>query len=256
MATPPSLIAWNRTGRVPALVLGALWLSLATHVVFVVARPSWWIVPALLVGWFLADAASGIVHMVMDYQPCPPELGLDRLYFYQGSRESDHYQSLIRTVMRDVNPFQRVVFDFKTHHPRPDALGRRTLWRQIGSTVMVATLPLSLALNVLALMTPLPGWAMAGAVALLLGGSFAQFFHGSLHRAHNPWPITAMRRVGLLMTPQAHQKHHDTLKRDFSTNCGWSNPFLNPVFAFGYRRGWFRDEGLEPARASPEVSAR
>ncbi|WP_273773352.1 hypothetical protein, partial [Brucella intermedia] len=66
--------------------------------------------------------------------------------------------------------------------------------------------------------------------------------------AANPWIIRAMRRVGLLMTPAAHQKHHDSLKRDFATNNGWSNPLLNPIFALLYRRGVLTDAGLEPTR--------
>src|SRR3546814_15672593 len=55
-----------------------------------------------------------------------------------------------------------------------------------------------------------------------------------------------MRRLGLLMTPEAHQLHHDSLRRDFSTNCGWSNPLLNPVFHWLHNKGYMRDEGLEP----------
>ena len=80
----------------------------------------------------------------------------------------------------------------------------------------------------------------------MIGGTFAQYFHGTLHRQDNPWIINAMRRVGLLMTPEAHQLHHDTLQRDFATNSGWSNALLNPVFRFAYKRGWLQDEGLEP----------
>ncbi len=118
--------------------------------------------------------------------------------------------------------------------------------RQIGSTVIAGSLPLSLLLNLACLALPVPGWAVAGALALLIGGTFAQYFHGTLHREKNPWIIKAMRKVGLLMTPAAHQLHHDTLKRDFATNSGWSNTLLNPVFRFAYGRGWLRDDGLEP----------
>ncbi|MFX9016040.1 fatty acid desaturase CarF family protein, partial [Acinetobacter baumannii] len=83
---------------------------------------------------------------------------------------------------------------------------------------------LSLALNLAVTLLPVPGWISAGVVAAIGGGAFAQYFHGTLHRDDNPWFVTAMRRMGLLMTPEAHQLHHDTLKRDFATNSGWSNP--------------------------------
>ena len=228
------------------VVLALFFVSLTANIAFAVNDPSWWIVPAMLLGWYLADMLSGAVHMYMDYRPCVPGVGLDRLYFYDGSRESDEYQTMFRTAMKRINPLERLVYDFKNHHPRPDALGRRGVVRLIGSTVLAGALPLSLMMNVAAYFLPVPGWATAGMVALLIGGAFAQYFHGTLHRTDNVWIVRAMRSVGLLMTPSAHQLHHDTLKRDFSTNCGWSNPLLNRVFAAAYGRRWLQDAGLEP----------
>jgi Lipid desaturase domain len=225
-------------------------LSLIANICFALADLSWWMLPALLLGWYAADALSGIVHMVMDYYPCRAEAGLDRLYFYTGSRESTEYQAMFRSAMARLNPIERLVYDFKNHHPRPDALGRRSMLRQIGSSIVAGSLPLSLLLNLACLLLPVPGWVMAACGSLLIGGTFAQYFHGSLHRQDNPPIIHALRRVGLLMSPQAHQLHHDTLRQDFSTNCGWSNALLNHVFRFGYTRGWFRDAGLEPPRSS------
>ncbi|WP_336963204.1 fatty acid desaturase CarF family protein [Sphingobium aquiterrae] len=233
------------------VVLVLFFLSLAANIGFALADPHWLAIPALLLGWYVADMLSGLVHMYMDYRPCAVGVGLDRIYFYEGSRESEEYQAMFRAAMTRINPLERLIYDFKNHHPRPNALGRRGVTRLIGSTVVVGALPLSMALNIVCLLLPswgltIPGWVVAGFSALLLGGAFAQYFHGTLHREHNVWIVRAMRRVGLLMTPRAHQLHHDTLKRDFSTNCGWSNPLLNALFALAYRRRWLRDEGLEP----------
>ncbi|MPT47224.1 MAG: carotenoid synthesis regulator CarF [Sphingobium sp.] len=228
------------------LILFLFLLSGAGNVGFMLGDMSWWVIPALIAGWYAADMLSGIVHMTMDYFPARLHVGLDRLYFYEGSRESDEYQGMFRASMKQLNPFEKLVYDFKNHHPRPAALGRRTMWRQIGSTVIAGSFPLSLLLNIACLIWPVPGWLVAGTISLLIGGTFAQYFHGTLHRQDNPWIINAMRRVGLLMTPEAHQLHHDTLQRDFATNSGWSNALLNPVFRFAYKRGWLQDEGLEP----------
>lgn len=222
-------------------------LSLAATLAFAAVHTHWLAIPAMLLGWYLADMASGLVHMFMDYHPCPTGRGLDTIYFYEGSREGEEYLRLRREAMARINPFQQLVYDFKNHHPRPDALGRRSMRVQIASTVAVGTLPLSLLVNVACFAGLMPGWLAAGFATLLIGSTFAQYFHGTLHRTENPWAVRTMRRLGLLMTPAAHQLHHDTLKRDFSTNCGWSNPVLNRVFALAYRRGWLRDEGLEPA---------
>ena len=222
-------------------------LSLGLNGAFLLAQLDWLMLPALLLGWYLADLVSGLVHMYMDYRPCPPGKKLNDLFFYSGSRASDEYRALFRERMASINPFERVVYDFKNHHPRPHALGRRDLWRLIGSTVIVAALPVSLLLNFAAFTWAVPGWVIAFCVAFLIGGAFAQYFHGSLHREHNPWIIRWMRKLGLLMTPEAHQLHHDTLQRDFSTNCGWSNPLVNRLFAALRQRGYMDDSGLEPS---------
>lgn len=228
------------------LILAAFLLSLGLSALSMVANFSVLALPALLAGWFAADFASGMVHLYMDYRPCPAGRQLDELFFYAGSRESSEYAELFRTRMATVSPLERLVYDFKNHHPRPWALGRRSVWRLIGSTVILAALPVSLALNLLIIATPVPSWVSAFFVSFLVGGAFAQYFHGTLHRTQNPWFIEAMRKFGLLMTPEAHQLHHDTLQRDFATNCGWSNPLINPLFRALRSRGYLDDAGLVP----------
>src|SRR3954463_10620300 len=142
--------------------------------------PDWRWIPALLAGWYVADLLSGLTHMYMDYRPCTAGIGLDRLFHYSGSRESADYLALRDQVMPRISPFERLVYDFKNHHPRPDALGRRPFLVQIGSTILFVSLPFSILLNLLALAIGLPGWLMAGAVVLTVGGTLAQYFHGTL----------------------------------------------------------------------------
>lgn len=208
--------------------------------------PDWtWLLSAL-VAWYVADLVSGVVHMVMDYKPCRTGVGLERLYFYEGSRESSDYLALRDAVWTRIGPIEKLIYDFKNHHPRPEALGRRPMLTQIGSSILFGTLPASLLLNAAAYAVPLPGWLLFGAVVLLVASSFAQYFHGTLHRDDNPPMVKAMRALGLLMTPAAHAKHHATLTRDFATNCGWSNPLVNHLFAVAIRRRWLMEEGLTP----------
>ncbi|MEO6091855.1 MAG: fatty acid desaturase CarF family protein [Novosphingobium sp.] len=229
------------------IILAIFLLSLAINATGMMANFSLLALPALLAGWYVADFASGMIHLYMDYRPCPPGRKLDELFFYAGSRESPEYAELFRTRMAAVSPLERLVYDFKNHHPRPWALGRRPVWRLIGSTVIVAALPLSLGMNLLTIATPVPSWVSAFFVSFITGGAFAQYFHGTLHRLENPWFIDAMRKVGLLMAPEAHQLHHDTLQRDFATNCGWSNPLINPLFRALRSRGYLDDAGLVPS---------
>ena len=229
----------------PWPVMLATLLSLIANL-YLAGAPSWTWIPAALVAWYLADLISGVVHMVMDYKPTRAGVGLDQLYFYEGSRESADYLALRQQVWGRIGPVEKLIYDFKNHHPRPEALGRRAMVVQVGSSILFGTLPASLAVNLAALLLPLPGWLVFGAVVFLVASTFAQYFHGTLHREHNPPLIGAMRRVGLLMTPTAHAKHHATLTRDFATNCGWSNPLVNRLFALSLRRRWLTEDGLTP----------
>jgi len=229
----------------PWWITGLFAVSLALNMWFA-GIPDWRWIPAAVAGWYLADLLSGLTHMVMDYRPCTPGIGLDRMFHYAGSRESDEYLALRAEVLPQISPFERLVYDFKNHHPRPEALGRRPFLVQIGSTVMVAALPFSVLLNLLYIAVQLPGWLIAGAVVLTIGGTLAQYFHGTLHRPDNVWIVRAMRHTGLLMSPEAHALHHETLRRDFATNTGWSNPLVNAIFRLATSRGWLTEMGLEP----------
>jgi Lipid desaturase domain len=232
-----------KAAPLPAIIL--FLLSLVLNLWFAGA-PDWRWVPAAAGGWYIADLLSGLTHMYMDYRPCTPGVGLDEMFHYSGSRESAEYLALRDRVLPRISPFERLVYDFKNHHPRPEALGRRSFMVQIGSTILLVSLPFSILLNFLCLMLALPGWLIAGAVVLTIGGTLAQYFHGTLHRPDNPWIVRTMRRIGLLMTPEAHALHHATLRRDFATNTGWSNPLVNAVFRVATRRGWLTEAGLEP----------
>ena len=220
-------------------------LSLALNLWFAGA-PDWRWIPAALAGWYVADLLSGVTHLYMDYRPCTPGIGLDRLFHYSGSRESAEYLAMRNRVMPQISPFERLVYDFKNHHPRPDALGRRPFLVQIGSTILFVSLPASILLSIACMLFAIPGWLVAGLVVLIVGGTLAQYFHGTLHRADNPAIVETMRKVGLLMTPEAHALHHATLRRDFATNTGWSNPLVNAIFRIAERRKWLDQAGLEP----------
>lgn len=203
------------------------------------------LIPVALLAWYLADAQSGLVHMYMDYRPCTPNIGLKELFFYQGSRASKDYQALLQSTMRRVSFFERVVYDFKNHHPRPNALGRRNFEQQTLS-LSIFVLPYSLICNLLLWQFHLPDLLALALIVFLTSSMLTQYFHGTLHRDDNPWIINLMRRIGLLIKPSAHQIHHATLDCDFATISGWSNPLLNRVFHHIQRRGGFDRKGLEP----------
>lgn len=210
--------------------------------------PHWsvWIIPAALAGWLIADLISGLTHMYMDYRPCVPGTGVKDLYFWSGSRESAEFLALQETVYARIGAFERLVYDFKKHHPMPDLLGRHGLFHLMKAPVFFVTLPMSLFLNLMFAVWTAPAWLIAGSVTVIVGMSLSQYIHGSMHRSDPDLAVKALRAVGLAMRPEAHELHHATLTRDFAVINGWSNPLVNLVASALLERGWINEAGLTP----------
>ena len=62
--------------------------------------------------------------MYMDYRPCKPGTGLRDLYFWEGSRDTLEFLKRQSEIYARISLFERIVYDFKKHHPLPDLLGR------------------------------------------------------------------------------------------------------------------------------------
>ncbi len=230
------------------LAVAVFGVSLAFAVVELARAPSWTILPGLLVGWAVIDFCSGLVHMLLDYVPVPARMRLDLLYFAR-NRSTEEYLRLRREILGPVGPFWRIAFNFKYHHPRPNALGKRTLKQLCAETLYFAALPTALALDVALVFAPPPPWVTAAAISMVIGALFIQYFHATLHRPVPPAFVAVMRRLRLLMTPEAHQRHHDVQDNSFAIIAGWSNPLLDPLFRILVSTGVCRAENLEPPRS-------
>jgi hypothetical protein len=230
------------------LAIAVFGVSLAFAVAALAREPSWTILPGLLVGWAVIDFCSGLVHMLLDYVPVPARMRMDLLYFAQ-DRSSADYMRLRQEILGPVGPFWRIAFNFKYHHPRPNALGTRSLKQLCAETLYFAALPAALALDVALLVASPPPWLTAAAISMMIGALFIQYFHATLHRPVPPAFVAVMRRLRLLMTPEAHQHHHDVQDNSFAIIAGWSNPLLDPFFRVLVSAGICRTENLEPPRS-------
>jgi hypothetical protein len=228
------------------LLFALFFASLALDLMLAAPTLGWSALPAALIGWYTADLASGLVHMYMDYRPCQPGTGLHDLYFWEGPRDSAEFHALQARVYARISLFERIVYDFKKHHPFPDLLGRHSFGHLMKGPVFLVVLPVSLALNVVFLAAHPPAWLLVGTAVMLLGAGMTQAFHGTLHREDVGPGIKLLRGLGLAMSARAHKLHHDTLTQDFAVINGWSNPVVNICASSLLRLGWMHSDGLEP----------
>ena len=195
-------------GLVLGLALAALALFLA-RLMGVMSTPTIaaWAVLGLLVGYFLSDFLSGTVHWFCDsfFSPTTPIIG------------------------------RRVIHPFRDHHDHPDAIVGYRLIEQ-DSTNSLITIPFLL----VALWRggPDPGRgleiALYGAIAgFSIGSIGTNLFHKWAHAEQVPPGVRWLQRRGLILSPEAHERHHRSYTRGYCVTNGWMNRLLDPIDFFG-----------------------
>ena len=169
----------------------ALWLVLW---VLVIPLPAWWPLIALT-GWATADAGSYVFHVILD-----------------------HHISAARSAMAK---------GFQEHHADSLRLVREPLAEAIAPVIPLLLPVWLLAAAPAAVGWLPPGWALYLCV-VALGVGFGQITH---RWAHHPQPgplVTALQRVGLVVSKRAHDAHHRPPHGTaYAIVSGWSNPLFD-----------------------------
>ncbi len=166
-----------------------------------------WLAPlGGLVGFAAADFVGGCVHWVADtyFHPRTPLLG------------------------------PLLVAPFRAHHSDPAEITQHGFLELLGNNAL-ATLPLGLAL----LVSGGPGMSLSGqalhvvvsALAIALFATNA--FHCWAHMAVPPPGVAWLQRVGLVLSPEMHARHHRASHdQSYCVTAGWLNPALDRVGFF------------------------
>ncbi len=196
------------------------WAAVALRLPDAPAGGAGWLVgSALLLGYALADFASGLVHWLADrhFDPRTPLLG-----------------SLL-------------IAPFREHHASPDAITRHGFLEVTGNNALVTLLP-ALVLIVHPAPEGSPGWLFVHLALLSLAVSVivTNLFHRWAHVAKPPRAIRLLQHAGLILSPERHACHHQkSHDRAYCVTSGWLNPLLDGS-------GFFRalDRSLTRARSS------
>ncbi len=209
-----------------ALVVAALVWLIATPRVQLPAWP--WIVAALLLGIYLADLMSGILHWAFD-----------------------------TWFDADITFIRRMVLQVREHHIHPQRIFDITFYHDAGTLSWIALL-----LTAPAVLGSLLG-AVPRAVGFLLVETAVVFspllvfmlvFHKCGHRARNPAVVRWLQATGLLLSPRHHMQHHGG-NHDFNYCIvnGWGDNTLGRLGLFRALE-WLveRTTGARPQRDDHE----
>jgi len=207
------------------VVAGLAWLAATPRG----ALPAWpWMVAALLLGIYLADLASGLLHW-----------GFDTWFD------------------ADIKFVRRMVLQVREHHIHPQRIFDITFYHDAGTLSWIALLVTAPAIGaaMFGLVPRAAGFVMVATAAtfspLLV---FMLVFHKCGHRPKNPWPVRWLQATGILLSVRHHMQHHGG-NHDFNYCIvnGWADRTLGRLGLF---RGleWLieRTTGARPQRDDHE----
>ncbi|MDY7025162.1 MAG: fatty acid desaturase CarF family protein [Pseudomonadota bacterium] len=217
----------------------ALWLMTdpqVSMIAFVLSVP---------IALYLADFVSGVMHFIIDYVPQKKGVGLDRLYYFEGSKNCKEYIQLRQQVMKKAGLFQQTSFFFKHHHlVHPKTIAIQPLFNNF-----LPTLPMSLLffmLAIIAIAAQLPDVLILILILSSLIVFFAQYLHAVTHGRSTPRLIRFLQEYHVLLNRQHHAKHHKTPDQYFCFVNGWADPLVNFIVRWVFRQGWLDRDNLAP----------
>jgi hypothetical protein len=151
----------------------------------------------IIAALFVADLAGGVFHLFVDHYASPT--------FW-----------MTRAVVRD----------FREHHEDRQSMER---YSRVPSVVLgiAGMLPL-IAIAIYA------GWYWA-AGTLFVGAALTQHAHKYAHQANPPRLARLAQQVGLLISPEGHERHHGDFHRSYGVLNGWSHGVLDLALGRQYR---------------------
>jgi len=199
--------------RIEAVAIGAaaaLWLLMAGRFVIAAdwsARLGGAVLLACAAGALVADLLSGVVHFFCDrfFSERTPLIG------------------------------RAFITPFREHHRDPAGIARHDFWDRNGNNC-IALLPLLIAAHAafdvegLRLhASALQAWLLAGCAS----AAATNEIHAWAHGARAPAIARRLQHAGLILSPQAHQRHHTGgHTHAYCITTGWCNRVLDGLAAF------------------------
>ena len=171
---------------------------------------------AFVIGYILADLASGFVHFLGD------------------------------TFGSETTPMfgRAFIFPFREHHRDPEAITRHDFFETNGHNCLVS-LPVMMVLTYWgaerAMTSPTIAFWFAVAYALVLSVFMTNQFHKWAHMSARPAIITWLQKYRLILSPTHHTIHHTApFNRYYCITTGWLNLLLDKLKFFPLSKATIR----------------
>ena len=126
-----------------------------------------------------------------------------------------------------------IIHPFRDHHDHSDAIARYRFLEQDSTNYMIIVPPLLFAWwrggphNVVELL------AYGALLGFSVGALGTNLFHKWAHAQRIPPGVRWLQRWGLILSPKAHARHHNSYTHGYCVTSGWMNRILDPLDFFG-----------------------
>jgi len=158
-------------------------------------------VVAFFVGYLLADLLTGTVHWFCD------------------------------TFFSENAPFigPIIIASFREHHTHPQLFTKDKFIEQDTTSFFVLLIPLFIAVsNESSYSNDLNSFFWHSTlIGLSIGAFGTNLFHKWAHQTNPPLLAKKLQKMGLILTPDRHNKHHRDYRKSFCVTSGWLNFLLD-----------------------------
>lgn len=127
-----------------------------------------------------------------------------------------------------------IIASFREHHTHPQLFTQDKFIEQDTTSFFLLLVPLVLAVgskssNIYDLSNYLWHCTLIG---LSIGAFGTNLFHKWAHQKNPPRFAKKLQKIGLILTPELHKKHHRSYSESFCVTSGWLNPLLDYINFF------------------------
>lgn len=217
------------------LIVAIYYLLLGTCLYFVDWQYASWlsILITAYIGLWVADFASGLVHLYIDYQPLNYAKGFGVLYDYKGDRGGEHFVSMKKELMKHASWFDHTVYSFKIHH-RDASSNKHRHYREFfvefvapASILLFCSLFVSFVFPQHFLTTHLALFDVIVSVAALHADHIHVCMHGSSTMLRGKHIVRFLSRYRVIYSYKTHALHHKDGLTGFCFVTGHANFAVN-----------------------------
>jgi len=183
------------------IMLSSLLIKLGLH--GFIYGLSWLVLPALILGYLLADFITGTIHWFCD--------------------------SFFDEETPVVGNF--IIYSFREHHSHPLLITKDKFIEQDTTSffIFMPFLYFASFTESSYLISPSSIYGHSVLIGVCIGTFCTNLFHKWAHQRNQNFIIKKMQKSGLILNPNSHKKHHVDHSRGYCVTSGLMNPVLDYV---------------------------